>query len=211
VLINEYFKEQVLNLESPYEEIEAENPFFEGEDESLCENLAYVYRLWKIGDLNVLVRNQIHGYFIDENGDNQFINTFALNEFNTELYKSSNNTPSQLLKKEIVNNHLKITKWTVQSYLAGVNFIKFGFISRKKVTDNNNHIITGYYDMKLSDCFKFTHFNEKLAWGMFKQIVEVIRNQNDGYFILMKDLSTNKPLIKLFKTPNIEEDDEDEF
>jgi hypothetical protein len=37
-----------------------------------------------------------------------------------------------------------------------------------------------------------------------------VRSQQDGNFILMKDLSTNKPLIKLFRTENLDEEEDDD-
>ena len=100
-----------------------------------------------------------------------YVNIFALNEYNVNSksksqgnnYKSTNNTPSSLFKKEIGNNHLKITKWGVQSYLADVNWIRFGFVTRKKANDNKQHVITGFYESKLQELLNFTNFNPKMS------------------------------------------------
>ena len=70
---------------------------------------------------------------------------------------------SQHLRKELPNNFLKITKWGVQSYLAGVEHIKIGFVSRKNTKTNNSHVITGFYDVKLNDLLNVTNFNYKTA------------------------------------------------
>ena len=45
-----------------------------------------------------------------------------------------------------------------------------------------------------------------------KSIVDIINKQNDGTYILMKSLASQKPIIKLYKLPadaNIEEEEED--
>lgn len=50
------------------------------------------------------------------------------------------------------------------------------------------------------------------SWGVLKNIVEIINKQNDGTYILMKSLASQKPIIKLFKLPvdaNIDEEEED--
>lgn len=48
---------------------------------------------------------------------------------------------------------------------------------------------------------------------MFKYVIEIIQNQSDGEFILLKSLSGAKPVIKIVKVPehgaNEEESDED--
>jgi translation initiation factor 3 subunit D len=197
-LINEFLKEQVVSSDEPNENVTEPNPFATDDNQDDFEKVAYTYRLWNIGDIAVLVRCQIHSYFVDESEAEQYVNIYALNEYNGNNYKSTNNTPSSLFKKEIGNNHLKVTKWGVQSYLAGVNWIKFAFVTRKKLNDNKHHLVTGFYETKLQELLNFTNFNSRMAWGIFKQIIEIIKAQPDGSFILMKDLSTNKPLVKLF-------------
>ena len=70
---------------------------------------------------------------------------------------------SQHLRKELPNNHLKLTKWGVQSYLGGVETIKIGFVSRKNTKINNTHVLSGFYDIKLNDLLSVTNFNRKVA------------------------------------------------
>lgn len=45
-------------------------------------------------------------------------------------------------------------------------------------------------------------------------MIELVRNQPDGTFILMKTLAGPKPMVKLIKVPdnvNLEPDDDDEL
>jgi len=48
---------------------------------------------------------------------------------------------------------------------------------------------------------KYYNNNYFYRWGIFKNWMDIIRNQKDGHFILMKDYSQIKPLIKLYRVP----------
>lgn len=120
---------------------------------------------------------------------------------------------SQHLRKELPNNFLKITKWGVQSYLAGVETIKIGFVTRKNTKSNASHLIVGFYDIRQKDLLNVTNFNRQTSWGIFKHFIDLVRNQPDGTFILMKTLAGPKPMVKLVKLPpntNLD-NEEDEF
>ena len=56
------------------------HPFAEEGDIDI-ERLTYRYRLWKFGDIEVFVRCQIHSFDVNEKGENNYVNVFALNEF----------------------------------------------------------------------------------------------------------------------------------
>jgi len=83
-LINEFMKEQAIDPEYPYdEEIEVNvepHPF--AEEEKDIERLTYRYRLWRLGDIDVLVRCQVHSFDLNEKGETNFVNVYALNEYN---------------------------------------------------------------------------------------------------------------------------------
>jgi translation initiation factor 3 subunit D len=119
---------------------------------------------------------------------------------------------SQHLKKELYNNHLKLTKWGVQSYLAGVDEMKIGFVTRKNMKNNTAHKLVGFFDTNPNDILSITNFNKFIAWGIFKHIIDIIRIQPDGTFILLKTLTSAKPLVKLLKLPansNLQQEEEE--
>lgn len=64
------------------------------------------------------------------------------------------------LKKEMVNNHLKIMKWGVQAYLSGANHIKIGFVTRNNTKNNSDHLLVGLYDINLDEIIAFTNFSK---------------------------------------------------
>jgi translation initiation factor 3 subunit D len=116
------------------------------------------------------------------------------------------------LRNDLMNNYLKLTKFAVQSYLSGVDKMKIGFVSRSNIKDKENHIINGFLDIDTDQILNLTNFNKLNAWGILKNIVDIINKQNDGTFILMKSLASQKPIIKLLKLPveaNIDEEDEE--
>jgi translation initiation factor 3 subunit D len=119
---------------------------------------------------------------------------------------------SHLLKKELQNNHLKLTKWGVSSYLAGVEKIKIGFVTRKNIKSNSDHIVVGFYDVNSNDILQVTNFNKNIAWGIVRQLIELVRNQADGTFILMKMLATTGPksMVKLYKIPGDAQEENDQ-
>ena len=116
------------------------------------------------------------------------------------------------LRNDLMNNYLKLTKFAVQSYLSGVEKMRIGFVSRANTKDKENHVINGFIDIDTDQVLQLTNFNKVNAWGILKNIVEAINKQNDGSFLLLKSLASQKPIIKLLKLPaetNIDEDEED--
>ena len=136
----------------------------------------------------------------------QFINIFALNEFDKNNYlNKENNLGSTLLKKELKNNYLKLTKWGILSYLAGAKKIKLAFVTREKVDNNEKHLISTIYNLNTDDLLFLTNFGRSFGWGIFKEIISMIKNyKEDGYFILMKTFgeTSAKSLLRLFKVPD---------
>jgi len=64
------------------------------------------------------------------------------------------------LRNDLMNNYLKITKFAVQSYLAGVEKMRIGFVSRGHTKDNENHIINGFLETETDQILSLTNFNK---------------------------------------------------
>ncbi len=83
-LINEFIKEQIIDPNIKYEEendVPVELHPFNEEGASDIERLVYRYRVWRILDIEVQVRSQVHAFDENEKGENVFVNIYALNEF----------------------------------------------------------------------------------------------------------------------------------
>ena len=211
--INEFLKEQILD-----EKLADFNEYpFGNADDTNKERVTYCYREWLVGDeLKILVRSQIHaGKIIESEEDANLedimkINIYTLNEYDRNLYKSSDIVPSMHLKKELTGNYLRLTKYGVQSYLAGVDKVKIGFVSRKNVKSNKEHLIYGFHETESKAILAFTNFNYRIAWGIVKQIAESMQNQSDGEYVLLKTIAGPKPIIKVYKMKKELSDDEEE-
>ena len=99
----------------------------------------------------------------------------------------------------MINNHVKLSRWAVQSYLSGIDIIKLAYVSRKDTKSNNDHIICGFQDMETRQLITHTNFIENVGWGMVKQLVETLRESTDGNFIICKVISGAKQLIKILR------------
>jgi len=208
----------------------------EEEDEENVEHLGYVYRLWNLEGTRILVRSQVHAYetVLEEEKseeDNeekeeeeeseekneseeekekklkyQFINVYALNEFDKNNYLSKeSNLGAALIKKELKNNHLKMAKWAILSYLAGVKKLKIAFVTRESIESNDKHLISTVYNLNTDDLLLLTNFSRSIGWGIFNEIISNIKNyKEDGNFILMKTFgeTSAKSLLKLYKVPD---------
>ena len=234
-LINEFIKEQLLDISEGQKLEETESNPFKDEDtpDEIIEHLGYVYRLWNLEGIKILVRSQVHAYNpvdIDDNRESEeneekeddeeeeqeeeseknkgyeFINIFALNEFDKNTYlNGESNLGASILKKELKNNYLKLAKWGILSYLGGVKKLKIAFVTRKDVNNNHKHVISTIYNLGTDDLLLLTNFSKNIGWGIFKEIITIIKNyKEDGSFILMKTFgeTSAKSLLKLYKVPD---------
>ena len=81
-----------------------------------------------------------------EEGKVTYQNVYALSEYDvnkTNWTKQLDTMMAQVLSKEVQNNSCKVSRWAVMSILAGVDQIKFAFITRKVKDSNKNHVILG--------------------------------------------------------------------
>lgn len=88
-LINEFIKEQIIDPNQRYEdeiEVPVEAHPFQEEGTVNIERLVYRYRVWKLGDFDVLVRSQVHAFDENEKGENILVNVFAINEFDVIFF-----------------------------------------------------------------------------------------------------------------------------
>lgn len=95
------------------------------------------------------------------------------------------------------NNHLKLTRWGIQSYLAGVDAIFLGFVSRKLDKSIKEHNLYGFHKVEPKLLLNHVNFNYHVGWGMIKHLYENLQSAQDGNYILMKTASGQKQLIKL--------------
>jgi translation initiation factor 3 subunit D len=95
--------------------------------------------------------------------------------------------PGAVLAAEIKNNSCKLAKWTVCSLLAGVDRIKFGFVSRVNVRATDKHVILGMQEFGPQEFGEQISLNMDNAWGIVRCIIDYLFSQPDGKYVIMKD------------------------
>lgn len=84
--INHNFSQQVLKTNEERYSFENANPFVQGDEEGEVASVAYRYRKWDLGDgVELVVRCEHDSVMLGPNGETQFINIKALNEWDPRV------------------------------------------------------------------------------------------------------------------------------
>jgi len=196
--INQMFSQQVLKKEGkPAVTFENPNPFQTDAEHNVAA-VGYKYRKWQIGDNTVVVRCEIDG--VSDN--NNYLTIKALNEFDiksSDWRKTIDSQRGALLATELKNNSMKLAKWTAQALLAGTQSFKLGWVTRASPKDNYNHVILGTQDYKPKEFATQINLNIKNSWAILKYLIDLIKKQKDGKYVLMRD--TERNLLFLYSIP----------
>merc|ERR1712122_408206 len=92
-----------------------------------------------------------------------------------------------VLANELKHGACKLAKWTVQGMLAGSDLIKFGYITRYQVKDSSRHVILGVQQFKPAEFGAQINLSMDNAWGIVRCIVDLVRKQKDGKYLIVKD------------------------
>ena len=194
------------------------DPFIQDEHE-ICVRSGYLYRIWKLENKKrICIRSTIHAYKSktqEEEGvpaKAVYQNVYTLLEHESSKANWKTNLDlmmAQCLTKEVQDNSCKISRWVVQSLLAGVDNIKFAFVSRSQAGNANKHVIIGTYGIDTRSFCNQINLSMQQCWAILQETVDVIYGygEQSGEYIFMKD--PNKAITRLFKM-TAEEDDEDD-
>eukprot|EP01041_Mallomonas_annulata_P003414 gene3414-6775_t len=218
-VINQNFSQQVVkdgNTNTEARKSYEPNPFFEKDVEKDTEpaSVAYRYRKFKLGDINIVARCELHGWTVKRN-EEQFMTVYAINEWDSrysggvEWRQKIDQQRGAVLATELKNNSGKFAKWTAQSILAGADLMKLGYVSRVAKTNAYEHQILATQFLKPTELATQIALNVNNMWGIIKMLAELLMNQEDGKYILLKD--PNKGTVRLYSVPinTFESDDEE--
>lgn len=214
--INHNMAQQVLRMNEDRYKFPEPNPFIEG-NEGEVASVAYKYRKWDLGNnINLIVRSEIDAVTKDSNGKDQFLTIKALNEWDSrqnagmDWRQKLDSQPGAVLAAEIKNNSCKLAKWTACSVLAGVDQMKFGFVSRVNVRATDRHVLLGMQQFRPTEFSTQIALNMDNAWGIVRCIIDYLNKQKDGKFVIMKD--PNKSMIRIYEVPenSLSESEEEE-
>mmetsp|Transcript_12129 Transcript_12129/g.12200 ORF Transcript_12129/g.12200 Transcript_12129/m.12200 type:complete len:585 (+) Transcript_12129:62-1816(+) len=215
-MINQNFSQQVVKEGTESRKTYEPNPFFEKGVEKDVEpaSIAYRYRKFKLGDVTIIARCELHGWAI-KRGEEQFMTVHALNEWDSrysggvEWRQKIDQQRGAVLATELKNNSSKFAKWTAQSILAGADLMKLGYVSRVSKTNAYEHTILGAQFLKPTELATQIALSVTNMWGIIKMLADLLMNQEDGKYVLLKD--PNKGTVRLYSVPvSTFESDEEE-
>ncbi|CBK23546.2 uncharacterized protein [Blastocystis hominis] len=203
--INRDFAKQIMTSEVTA--CEFPSPFPDDNPEKI--NRMYRYRKFTLSDGQVLlVRTEVHG--VQTNREKpQLLNAYAVNEWCnrtplTNRWRSKlAASPGYALTEDMKNNNYRLSKWGVQAVLAGVDLVKIGYVSRRKMDDiNSGHVILGVQNFSLETFKKQIMLNEQNMWAVVEYFVKLLSKEENGHYILMKD--PLKGFIRVYRVPESE-------
>ncbi|RLN90192.1 hypothetical protein BBJ28_00001877 [Nothophytophthora sp. Chile5] len=216
-MINQNLSQQVLKSGNGafYKKFDAPNPF--ASEGAKPASGAYRYRKFDLGGgLNLVARCEVQAVAVKK-GTQQYVSTFALNEYDPKFPGSIDpirKTRGAILANELKNNSCKLAKWTAQALLGGVDEMKLGYVSRSSFKDPYSHVVLGTQSYNPSTFATQIALNQNNTWGIVKMLAELLLEQPEGKYVIMKD--PNKPILRLFAVPldtfeeGDDEDDEDQ-
>ena len=94
------------------------------------------------------------------------------------------------------------------SYNGCLTNNSFRFVSRANPRSANDHVILGVLGYKPRDFASQMNLNLANGWGIVRTIVDMVRQMDDGKFVIVKD--PNKSVIRLYAVPpdTFEEEEE---
>ncbi|CAH1795586.1 unnamed protein product [Owenia fusiformis] len=215
--INHNYSQQVLKMGEEQLDFDEKNPFVQPEDDGEVASVGYRYRKWKLGnDIELVCRTEHDGVMYGPNGEQQFLNIKALNEWDPKLSggvdwrAKLDNQRGAVLATELKNNSCKLAKWTCCSLLAGSDQLKFGYISRVHFKDTSKHVILGTQQFKPTEFANQINLSMDNGWGILRCIIDVCRKLSEGKYLIMKD--PMKPVLRIYVIPDdtFESSDDDE-
>lgn len=218
--INQNFTSQVIQAKGKSYTPQP-NPFYNAdiESEPLASTL-YRYRKFDLSveedeELNLIVRTEVDAYLGKKD---HLITVKALNEYDPRQQGAGNkaldwrkNLDTQkgaIVANEMKNNSVKLARWAVQSFLAGAEVMKMGYISRVNPRDAQRHSIVGIQTVKPLDFARQMNVSLNNGWGIVRTITDMVLKQPEGMYVLVKD--PNNPMIRLYSVPENAFDDVEE-
>ncbi|TIA89032.1 hypothetical protein E3P99_02251 [Wallemia hederae] len=215
--VNHNYTTQVTNEEGKPQVLGGANPFYSGDEPDPLAKNVYKYRKFDLSideseKMDLIVRTELDAYIPNlkkkDPTPTPHITVRALNEFDHRAQGSGgaldwraklDTQRGAVVATELKNNSVKLARWAVQSILAGADQMKFGFISRANPRDESKHVIVGVQSYKPKDLASQLHITLSNGFGVVRTIVDLVKNQPEGKYILIKD--PNRSIVRLYSVP----------
>lgn len=164
----------------------------------------HIYKSWQLGDkYDVFVRCDVDGV-MENRGQTVLANFRAMNEFDPRITgvdwrQKIENQRGAVLATELKNNSNKLSKWTAQAVLGGIDIMKLGYVTRVHHKDNTRHAIIGTQTFKPKDFAAQINLKTDNCWGIVHVFLDMFSKLEDGSFLIFKD--PNRPQVRIYETP----------
>ncbi len=169
---------------------------------------AFKYQRFELDDdLYLVVRCEVDATAEAKDGSRAFMTIQALNEFDPAVSgvnwrQKLDSQRAAVLANELKNNRNKLARWTCQAMLAGVDYLKIGYVSRAHAKDNVHHFVLGTQLMRPADFANQIELKTENMWGITKAVIKrllTLPSDDQCKFLLLKD--PNHPSVNVYKVP----------
>ncbi|EKX53599.1 translation initiation factor 3, subunit D [Guillardia theta CCMP2712] len=195
-----------------------------GQDPQLPPGKAFRYRKFELDDdMTLVVRCEVDAVMQTKDGSNALLTVKALNEFDPKTSgidwrQKLESQRAAVLANELKNNRNKLARWTCQALLAGVDYIKIGYVSRAHSKDNTTHFVLHNQLYRPEEFAKQIDLKIENIWGIattvMKRLMQLPVDESPiCKYLMLKD--PNRPTVNLYKVPadafdyEVEDDDND--
>lgn len=204
--INHNFSQQVLKHGEKVD-IGGPNPFVPERSAGNVASVAYRYRKWNLGnDIELVARTEHDANMVTPNGELCRINVKALNEWDSrncngvDWRRKLDSQRGAVLATELKNNSCKLAKWTMSALLAGSEYLKMGYVSRRNVRDTAHHAVIGTQQFIPTEFAAQINLSLPNAWGILRCIIDTCMKLPEGKYLILKD--PNKPVVRIYSLPD---------
>jgi len=174
-------------------------------------HIAYKYRKWTLAEgVDVVVRTEVDAYIREENNKISFAQLYAVNEYDSKItggYRAQlESHRGQVLGNEFKNNSCKMSKWVIKGLLAGVDYIKLGFVSRPNIAKVKDHELFYVHSFRTPELAVHLNLNYQNCWGVFRSVVDHLRQCPEGKYLLIRD--PNKLAVRIYSMSEPEKEEE---
>lgn len=128
----------------------------------------------------------------------------TLLQFESNDWRTRFNGGSQgnIFVDEVKKNNNKLSQWTTECVLGGINQMKLGFITRVDPKSNNSHLVVGTMTTTIDVLCQQLKLSVNNGWGIVKSFIDIIEHEGgeeDYRFVILKSPNSQKVII--YKVP----------
>lgn len=153
------------------------------------------------GSVPIVVRVSLDAYTYTASS-NVSIHSLLQYESNDWRTKFNGGSQGNIFVDEVKKNNNKLSQWTIQSLLGGVNQIKLGFITRENPKSNASHLVAGTMTSNVDILCQQLKLSINNGWGIVKSFIDIIEHEGgeeDYRFVIFKTPNSQKIII--YKVP----------